>query len=228
MKRKAIIYIILSFSSALSVFSQVYDNEPTIYEKYYGSKDENHGYEVLTDEQFNDREAVFFIYTLDGEYIGPSNIGIDLYSVKMSNPKSYQEPTLTVPFMVYGIGPKRDSLYVDCTMEEMRRLGRNYTIGGRRVTGIYNFTSLKGHVELLTLEEIRQKYCPKVKKPYVFMINKFFIFRDQDLYKVDKDFIYNVEVVNLKKCDVLKRGKAFNVIRIFTKTHHNWHPSHIN
>ena len=132
MKRKAIIYIILSFSSALSVFSQVYDNEPTIYEKYYGSKDENHGYEVLTDEQFNDREAVFSIYTLDGEYIGPSNIGIDLYSVKMSNPKSYQEPTLTVPFMVYGIGPKRDSLYVDCTMEEMRRLGRNYTIGGRR------------------------------------------------------------------------------------------------
>ena len=60
------------------------------------------------------------------------------------------------------------------------------------------------------------------------MINKFFILRDQDLYKVDKDFIYNVEVVNLKKCDVLKRGKAFNVIRIFTKTHHNWHPSHIN
>ena len=209
MKRKAIIYIILSFSSALSVFSQVYDNEPAIHEKDYGSKDENHGYEVLTDEQFNDREAVFFIYTLDGEYIGPSNIGIDLYSVKMSNPKSYQEPTLTVPFMVYGIGPKRDSLYVDCTMEEMRRLGRNY----------------KGHVELLTLEEIRQKYCPKVKKPYVFMINKFFIFRDQDLYKVDKDFIYNVEVVNSKDFKVLGKMKKFTIIRIFTKTHHNWHPS---
>ena len=107
----------------------------------------------------------------------------------------------------------------------MRRLGRNYTIGGRRVTGIYNFTSLKGHVELLTLEEIRQKYCPMVKKPYVFMINKFFILRDQDLYKVDKDFIYNVEVVNSKDFKVLGKMKKFTIIRIFTKTHHNWHPS---
>ena len=212
-------------SLPLSSFSQLY--EPIVRERQ-GIEDKNHHLEVLTDEEFNETERVFFIYTLDGEYIGPSNIGIDLYTVKMVNPKSYQEPQLTVPFTVYGIGSKRDSLFVDKTLEEMSRIGRSYTIAGENVTGIYNYTSLKGHVKLLSLDEIRQKYCPKIKGPYIFMINKFFIMKNQELYKIDEDFIYNVEIVNSKDFKVLGKMKKFTIIRIFTRTHHNWHPSHIN
>ncbi len=209
----------------LSSFSQFY--EPIVREGQ-GVEDKNHYMEALTDEEFNETERVFFIYTLDGEYIGPSNIGIDLYTVKMTNPKSYQEPQLTVPFTIYGIGPQRDSIFVEKTLEEMRSIGRNYTVAGENVNGIYNYTSLKGHVKLLSLEEIRRKYCPKVKGPHIFMINKFFIMKNQELYKVDEDFIYYVEVVNSKDFKVLKKMKKFTIIRIFTKTHHNWHPSHMS
>ncbi len=223
MSNKGIIFCFFCFSVPNMLQSQVYDNEPKIYERY-GVKDKNHYLEAISDEQFNSHEMTFAIYTLDGEYIGPSDIGIDLYAAKMINPKSYQEPTLTVPFMVYGIGPKRDSILVDKTLKEMWRLGKSYTVAGKEVNGIYNYTSLKGHVKLLTLDEIRKKYCPKVKEPCVFMINKFFIMNNQDLYKVDEDFIYCVEVISSKKNDVLKKMKKFTMIRIFTKTHHNWHP----
>ncbi len=54
----------------------------------------------------------------------------------------------------------------------------------------------------MTLEEIKEKYCPEVKKMFPkgdvkvqYMINKFFIRRDIDLYKIAEDFIYRVEVL---------------------------------
>ena len=61
------------------------------------------------------------------------------------------------------------------------------------------------------------------------MINKFFITKIEDLYKIAEDFIFSVETLYsdflypVRPCI----EEEFAIIRIFTWTHHNWHPREI-
>ena len=55
------------------------------------------------------------------------------------------------------------------------------------------------------------------------MINKFFITHDEDLYRIDRNFIMKVELLNSSDISALKLFPTFSIIRIFTWTFHNWH-----
>ncbi len=202
-----------------------FKGEPEIRESY-SEKDKNHRFESLDDYMFNDENWNDWCYTLGGEFIGWYPIGIDCYAVEVESATN-AKGGLKLPFMIHGIGPQRDSLRVEKTLREMREENISYKIGGKEVRFFTNYKSLKGKVELLTLDEVRQKYAPKVKGPVVYMINKFFIMHDAEFYKVDKDFIYKVEVVSSKDFDALKGVPEFTIIRIFTRTHHNWHQKHM-
>lgn len=214
----AIIIATVSTCNTLELYAQVkFQGEPDIHESPL-EKDKNHRFEGSTDISFN--SILDACYTLDGEYVGPHPIGIDQYAVEITNAFNVT-PGLRIPFTVYGIGIECDSLCID--MMPHQEEGKKYFIGGHDVWFFVNYKSLKGKVELMTLDEIRQKYCSGVEGPVVFMINKFFIMRQPELYKVDKDFIYKVEVVCSKDIDVLKDLGRFTIIRVFTRTHHNWH-----
>ena len=66
----------------------------------------------------------------------------------------------------------------------------------------------------MSLEDIRKKDFPDVKGNVVYMINKFFIMKDVDLYKLDDDFIQHIELVESKDIEALKNNKPFTIIRI--------------
>ena len=87
--------------------------------------------------------------------------------------------------------------------------------------GIFFCTS---EPEFVTLEDIREQYCPNVTGPVIYMINKFFITNDVESYKIDKDFIQKCEVLPSSEFELLKNQPPFTFIRIFTKTKANTYP----
>ena len=125
-----------------------------------------------------------------------------------------------MPFTIRGIGKTKGSLVVTS-----RGRGVSYHIRGHHICGFTNYKS-KHPVKLLSLEDIRKEYCPQVEGDVFYMANKFFVLREEDLYKFTVDFIWRVEVLPSSKLTPIKSHikKPFTIICIFTKTHHNWHP----
>lgn len=226
-------HLIIPLASALLLLpiwgmaQSKYKDEPDIHESLK-EKDRNHADETFSDNTFN-YNPFPWCCTLDGEYVGPHAIGIDLYAAERIPDSTRLTPEgQKFPYMIHGIGPDRDSLLVYKRPYELKKEdGKYYIIGGERIDVFINYKSLKGPVKLITLEDVRQKYCPEVEGRYLFMINKFFIMHNQELYKLDKDFIYKVELVKSKDIDALKELDEFTIIRIFTRTHHNWHKRHM-
>ena len=184
------------------------------------SKDENHEAERYSDCQM--KENWHRCYTLNGEFVGPHGIGIDHYAYEV---ELDTRNGLKHPFVVKGIGRDNDSLVVDKMLSF--DTGPGYYIRGHYISRFINYVTSED-VHLMTLEEIKEKYCPQVKKneKVLYMINKFFIIEDVDLYKIAEDFIFKVETLYsgflfpISSCI----EEDFFIIRIFTLTHHNWHP----
>lgn len=194
---------------------------PVIRETDAYGKDRNHESEWMSDIRFNLRWLPI-CYTLNGEYVGPSPLGIDLYA--------YEEEKLSLPYVVRGIGPANATLTVNYTNEELEEKGLHYYILGDMLGGFINYKS-DHPVRLMTLDEIRKEYCPKVKEGKVlYMINKFFILLDVEYYKVAQEFIWGVEVLPSEYLTPIEDNikEPFTIIRIFTKTHHNWHQTYID
>ena len=196
---------------------------PPLREVELGGKDQNHAFEWANDKDFN--SFWNWCFTLDGEFVGPGGLGIDRYSVRVENAVN-RPGGLRVPMTVRGIGPERDSLVVEMSPGDMSALNKSYKIRGHRISGFTNFTSDK-KIKLITLDDVRKIYCPDVEGNVLFMINKFFITQNIDLYKLDKDFIYKVEKLSSEDLCPIKDNikEDFTIIRIFTRTHHNWHQS---
>ena len=199
---------------------------PIIRETDAYGKDRNHESEWKGDIKFNLRWLPI-CYTLNGEYVGPSPLGIDLYAYEEESNSMSRE--LRLPYVVRGIGPANATLTVKYTKKELEEKGRHYYILGDKLGGFINYKS-DHPVRLMTLDEIRKEYCPKVKEGKVlYMINKFFILRDVEYYKVAQEFIWSVEVLPSEYLTPIEDNikEPFTIIRIFTKTHHNWHPTYI-
>ena len=79
-------------------------------------------------------------------------------------------------------------------------------------------------IRFVSLEDIKKKYCPNVTAPCLYMINKNFIFKDVDSYKIDKDFVLRVEIVSSLDFVALKHIASFTIIRIFTDIKSNRNP----
>lgn len=200
---------------------------PVIRETDAYGKDRNHESEWMSDIRFNLRWLPI-CYTLNGEYVGPSPLGIDLYAYEEESNSMSRE--LSLPYVVRGIGPANATLTVNYTNKELEEKGLHYYILGDMLGGFINYKS-DHPVRLMTLDEIRKEYCPKVKEGKVlYMINKFFILLDVEYYKVAQEFIWDVEVLPSEYLTPIEDNikEPFTIIRIFTKTHHNWHPTYID
>ncbi len=176
----------------------------------------NHQLEYLSDAEFNDFSQGIWCYMYNGEYLGPrGRLCVDV-------DKDIRQP-LDYPFTVKGLG-------MTVTENWESQTGK-YSAYGKPIRGFTNFTSGKREKKLLTLEQVKDKYCSHIKEQTVlFMINKFFITRDVHRYKIEEDFVYNVETLQAKDIPELKGlvKPPFAIIRIFTRTTHNWRPREVN
>ena len=196
--------VILLFALALAGkgYSQV---------SYY--RDANDSWEGSNDYEFNRINRGDYGMTLDGVFI-KNDIGIDRYYEV--SPDTTDNP-VKFPFWIKGIGPQNDSLRVEAGMKDA-----DINVGGVKCDmGLYHLRYSKPRYRLLSLEEVRRKYFPKLKGNVVYMINKFFIMTNANLYKLDEDFIHHVELVDSKDFDALRHNRRFHVLRIFTRPAHN-------
>lgn len=184
-------------------------------------KDENHRFEYLTDKDFNDNARG--CYMVDGVYIGPYDIGINCCSMK----RKILDSDSDFPFTIRSIGKDKDSLLLDVPLGEWSEKKEEEcwpSIRGKEISYICNYESEGKNIELISLDDLRKERFPHLDAPAIYTINKFFITHDEDLYKLDKNFIYRVELITSEQIPTL--GKAyphFAIIRIYTHTAHNWH-----
>lgn len=174
------------------------------------NKELNHQLEFLSDIEFNNPENGLWCYMYENEYLGRQ--GAVCFDRKNSEKKE-----ISYPFTIKGLGMQ--------VTKEWRTLPEKFKIGKNPILGFTNYTSKK-RKELLSLSEIKDRYCSQVKdKTVIYMINKFFITNNADTYKMDKDFIYKVETLPASDFPVLKGlvKPKFTIIRIYTKTRHNRH-----
>lgn len=171
--------------------------------------------EAQTDYQLNaiGKKAKYAI-TLDSVFM-PNTLGIDMHYVV--SPDTLGIP-IKYPFWVRGIGKANDSLLVhgDPWFDNVPIMFGKY-----KCRGLANYRYLKKNYRLMTLDEVREEYCPWLKGDVVYMINKFFIMADEEYYKIDSDYILCIHVVKSKDIDALKNRKPFTILKILTKTRHN-------
>lgn len=171
--------------------------------RYIVDRDLNEWIEHRTDREFNNWPMC---YMLDSNFI-KSDIGLDLYKVT----KKRIGPPLTIK----NIGEKGDSVHVDVHFPDTVQIGE---------TTYYEFFDYhlnENSAKLVSLESLRKEFFPNVNTPCVYMINKFFIFKDAEMYRLDRDFVYNVEMFFSDEITVLKDLPPFAIIRVFTRTEHN-------
>ena len=184
----------------------------------YIAKDRNSEIEEYTDSTFNNYP---YAYVVNGVFTR-SLIGIDQYKKKNFFDFTY-------PVVVRHIGKGNDSMVIKSNpLRDPDYLSGTIKLRAMRLRDVL-FLTYSGNSHFVTPDDVRQKYCPHAKGPYLYMINKFFIMHDEDLYKIDPDFIQSVESFPSKDISLLREGyKKFTVIRIFTKTLHNIYVQHIN
>lgn len=185
--------------------------------KWNTDKNEQLGF--LTDQDFNELP----IATLLNNVFIKNNIGIDLYKVeRKENPSEYIKRERK-PFVIYGVGNLgQDSI----VMSKDLSLGDTIEINGESYIFVENLVSSQ-KFDLVSLEDIKESFCPEIKGPCLYMINKFFITKDVESYKVDKNFVLKVETLPSSEIEFFKDKEPFTIIRIFTNTPANRYPPRI-
>ena len=81
----------------------------------------------------------------------------------------------------------------------------------------------KKRLNWVTLEDIKKLYFPKVTGKCLYMVNKYFITKDWESYRLDKDFILKVEALPSSECEIFEGQSPFTIIRVFTNiiSNHN-------
>ncbi len=131
-------------------------------------------------------------------------IGFNLDSADVYRP--------SLPFTIKGINnPMDDSLVVTKIP---------FVINGVEYYRLFNI-SMDRTPEFITLEQIKEKYTPNIKPPYLFMVNDNFLTSDLGSYRFDKDFVYFVRAISSYEFEGMKSYPEFTIIRIYTKTKRN-------
>ena len=99
-------------------------------------------------------------------------------------------------------------------------------IRGFRCTQLTDYDSNNTSLCFMTLDEVRETYCPEVKGKVLYMINKFFVMKNAELYRIERLKVEKVEKVKSTDIDVLADLPEFTVVRIFTRTPHNIFPKY--
>lgn len=215
MKRMLCTAIIILLSSFLTygqesiVIQRIDPNNLGIPRRIIRERDINEIREIESDIEFNASTSGVIV---NGMFI-KDDIGIDLYETEGLGRSMLPTP----PFWLKGIGIECDSMYVGIQCSD------TISVRGMPVTHFPCYIYKKDNVKWVTLNEVRKEFCPDVEGTIIYMINKFFITKYVDLYKLDRDYILNVETVDSKEFEMPKDFPPFTIIRIFTKTRSNWH-----
>ena len=89
-----------------------------------------------------------------------------------------------------------DSIVVEAAPSEKNPV----VINGIPYSDIVNYVQEK-EAEWVTLEDIKKLYFPKVTGKCLYMVNKYFITKDWESYRLDKDFILKVEALPSSECE---------------------------
>ena len=161
----------------------------------------------MSDKAFNARRGATI---LNNNVFAKSEVGIDPKSVERVKKE------IKLPLVIRDINDRHDSLVVN---------QYPFTINGVEYDYVVQI-ELKDfkNIHLASLEDLKEKRFPDLKDPYVFMINRNFITHDAASYKVDENFVYDMQVVSSADFESLQGLPPFSIIRIFTKTQENIPP----
>ena len=168
-----------------------------------GQQVDKNNSDYLSQKDFNNDKNLI---TVNGVFV-KSSIGINLDSLT--------DPNIIItkfPFTIHEINAKHDSIVVKSQSSVIN-------INGFEYNGKFDF-KMRQNIQLITLNEVKRIYFPKITAPCIFMINKFFIINDVQSYKIDKDYILNVELINHKEAQSADSKDQY-IIRIFTKNKRN-------
>lgn len=179
--------------------------------KWVTDKNEVGGFQ--TDLEFNELPVAIL---LNNVFI-KSDIGIDLYKVEKKEFPYYYIKREHKPFIIRGVGKNgRDSI----VLEKDASPDNPIEINGESYIFVQNLISSQ-KFDLVSLEEIKEEFCPDVTGPCLYMVNKFFITKDVESYKLDKNFVLKVEALPSSEIDFFKGKEPFTIIRVFTDTSSN-------
>ena len=171
------------------------------------SSNSNQNIDPMSDKAFNARRGAVI---LNNNVFAKSEVGID--------PKSVERviKEIKLPLVIRDINDRHDSLVVT---------QYPFTINGVEYDYVVQI-ELKDfkNIHWASLEDLKEKRFPGLKGLYVFMIDRNFITRDAASYKVDENFIYDMQVISSADFESQQDFPPFSIIRIFTKTQENIPP----
>ena len=167
----------------------------------------NQNIDPMSDKAFNARRGATI---LNNNVFAKSEVGIDPKSVERVKKE------IKLPLVIRDINDQHDSLVVN---------QYPFTINGVEYDYVVQI-ELKDfkNIHLASLEDLKEKRFPDLKDPYVFMINRNFITHDATSYKLDENFVYDMQVVSSADFESLQGLPPFSIIRLFTKTPDNIPP----
>ena len=161
----------------------------------------------MSDKVFNARRGAVI---LNDNIFAKSEVGID--------PKSVERviKEIKLPLVIRDINDRHDSLVVTQYPFTINGVEYDYAVQ----IELKNFKD----IHWASLEDLKEKRFPDLKGPYVFMIDRNFITHDVASYKIDENFVYDMQVVPSADFESPQGLPAFSVIRIFTRTPANIPP----
>lgn len=181
-----------------------------VWAQWQENRDPNEQLEYMTDYQWNRWPHGF---VLNDQFV-KSPTGLHLPLEKTNGGKT-----------IRGIGANNDSVEYHGNPYQWPEKydGNNYiSFNGFKCTQVTFYK--EDYPYLVTLDQVREKYCPEVKGRVVYMINKFFVMDHEDLYRIDAPYIHKVETVSSKDIEGLADLPEFTIVRIFMLTSHNVFP----
>ena len=167
----------------------------------------NQNIDPMSDKAFNARRGATI---LNNNVFAKSEVGIDPKSVERVKKE------IKLPLVIRDINDQHDSLVVNQYPFTINGVEYDYVVQ-------IELNDFK-NIHLASLEDLKEKRFPDLKDPYVFMINRNFITHDAASYKVDENFVYDMQVVSSADFESLQGLPPFSIIRIFTKTPDNIPP----
>lgn len=161
----------------------------------------------MSDKVFNARRGAVI---LNNNVFAKSEVGID--------PKSVERviKEIKLPLVIRDINDRHDSLVVTQYPFTINGVEYDYAVQ----IELKNFKD----IHWASLEDLKEKRFPDLKGPYIFMIDRNFITHDVASYKIDENFVYDMQVVSSADFESPQGLPAFSVIRIFTRTPANIPP----
>lgn len=171
------------------------------------SVDQNAFQYELSIEEFNKSTTGVLV---DGYFI-KSLIGLNLDSLTSCR------IVTDGPLVIKGVKGENDSIMVGQKGTKSSLVNINGVDYTRFVC-----VSFGKHVEFLSLDDIRKAYFPQIgDAPCIYMVNKFLLMNDLSSYKIDKNFILDVELLRSTDIEGFEALPQFYVVCITTKTRDN-------